>query len=72
LVGFIHVGYKYHFLLTFGIIFRFPKTIPKDITIMGCNQKEKGRLKEQAQWHIKASNIVKFFGILQLIPLLDL
>ncbi len=39
---------------------------------MGCNQKEKGRLKEQAQWHIKASNIVKFFGILQLIPLLDL
>jgi len=34
--------------------------------------KERGRLKDQAQWHIKASNKVKLFGILQLIPLLDL
>jgi hypothetical protein len=37
-----------------------------------CNEKEKGRLKEQAQWHIKTLNRVKLSGILQLIPLLDL
>jgi hypothetical protein len=37
-----------------------------------CNQKKRGRLKEQARWQIKASSILRLFEILQLISLLDL